>query len=246
MGVWRSVCCCACDSVPRATLCGTTIFSFGSPGTKMLESPLVTRRPSGAMVVFLMRNLILLLTSLPFVVGTFPVVRCSLAALQESLCSCAASRAALLKNDASNFSGVHLAAGSTTVFVSSLMNLWIAHVCASQLDGWGLWWSEILLRLYLPLRCFTTMGILLMFERNLFILELVENLPSWWGWWHPGPVYCQGEPLWDAWILWGLDTLLLWLLLDSLLLFRNSSTFDTFRWVLLSESEPGPMFSFTA
>ena len=84
----------------------------------MLESPLVTRRPSGVMVAFLMRNLILLLTSPPFVVGTFPVVRCSLADLQESLCSCAASHAALLKNDASTFSGAHLAAGSTTVSLS--------------------------------------------------------------------------------------------------------------------------------
>ena len=111
MGVRRSVCCCACDSVPGATLCGTNIFSFCSPGTKMLESPLVTRRPSGVMVAFLMRNLILLLTSPPFVVGTFPVVRCSLAALQESLRSCAASHV-------STFSGAHLAAGSTTVSVS--------------------------------------------------------------------------------------------------------------------------------
>ena len=109
--------------MPGATLCGTTIFSFGSPGTKVLESPLVTRRPSGAMVACLLRNLISLLRSLPFVVGTFPVVKWSLADLQESLRSCAASYASLLKNDASTFSGAHLAAGSITVSVSSLMNL---------------------------------------------------------------------------------------------------------------------------
>ena len=55
--------------------------------------------------------------------GTFPVVKWSLADLQESLHSCAASHAALLKNDASTFSGAHLAAGSITVSVSSLINL---------------------------------------------------------------------------------------------------------------------------
>ena len=99
-------------------LCGMTIFSLGSPGTKMLESPLVTSKPLGASVAFLMRNLISLFTSPPFVVGTFPVVRWSFADLHESLRSCAASHAAQLKKEAS-----HLAAGSTTVYVSSLMNL---------------------------------------------------------------------------------------------------------------------------
>ena len=54
-------------------MCGTTIFSLGSPGTKMLESPLVTSNPSGAIVAFLMRNLILLLTSPPFIVAVVVV-----------------------------------------------------------------------------------------------------------------------------------------------------------------------------
>ena len=89
----------------------------------MVESPLVTKSPSGANFACLIRNLISLLRSLPFVVGTFPVVKWSLADLQESLRSCAASHAALLKNDASTFMGAHLAAGSITVSVSSLMNL---------------------------------------------------------------------------------------------------------------------------
>ena len=61
--------------MPGATLCGTMIFSLGSPGVKMLESPLVTRRPSGASLACLIRNLILLLRSPALEVGVFPDMR---------------------------------------------------------------------------------------------------------------------------------------------------------------------------
>ena len=62
-------------NVPGATLCGTIIFSLGSLGTKMLESPFVTNSPSGAIVACLMRNLISLFMSPAFMVGTFPEIR---------------------------------------------------------------------------------------------------------------------------------------------------------------------------
>ena len=71
--------------VPGATLCGTIIFSLGSPGTNMVESPFVTRRPSGAIVACFIRNLISLFISPGFVVGTFPDVKWEIAARQESL-----------------------------------------------------------------------------------------------------------------------------------------------------------------
>ena len=87
--------------MPRATLCGTIIFSLGSPGTNTEESPFVTSRPSGAMVALRIRKRISLFRSPDFVVGTFPVVRCHFADLQESLLSWAAIQAALLKKDES-------------------------------------------------------------------------------------------------------------------------------------------------
>ena len=63
------------------TLCETIIFSLGSPGTKTVESPFVTSSLLGAMVAFLIRNLILLFISPDFVLGTFPVIRCCFADL---------------------------------------------------------------------------------------------------------------------------------------------------------------------
>ena len=72
-------------NVPGATLSGTMIFSLGSSGTNTLESPLVTRRPSGANLACLIRNQISLLTSPAFEVGVFPDIKWIFAALQESL-----------------------------------------------------------------------------------------------------------------------------------------------------------------
>ena len=71
----QSVCCYGGDSVPAAMLWGTIIFSLGLPGMKVEESPLVTRRPSGAMVALQIRNQISLFISPNFVDGTLPVVR---------------------------------------------------------------------------------------------------------------------------------------------------------------------------
>ena len=63
----------------------------------MVESPLVTKSPSGASLACLIRNLISLLRSPGLVVGVFPDIRWVLAALQESLLLCAWIQAALLK-----------------------------------------------------------------------------------------------------------------------------------------------------
>ena len=71
--------------MPGATLCGTMIFSLVSPGTKILESPFVTRRPSDASFACLIKNLISLFMSPGFEVGTFPDVRWEMAARQDSL-----------------------------------------------------------------------------------------------------------------------------------------------------------------
>ena len=57
--------------MPGATLCGTMIFSFGSPGTNILESPLVTSNPSEAILAFRIRNRISLFRSPDLVVGVF-------------------------------------------------------------------------------------------------------------------------------------------------------------------------------
>merc|ERR1712082_286180 len=59
----------------------------------------------------------------------------------------------------------------------SEMNLCMTQWSVSHSEGCLLWWSQIWLRSYLPLRCFTEIGILLMFERNRFILEDAENFP---------------------------------------------------------------------
>ena len=75
-----------------------------------------------------MRNLISLLRSPGFCDGTLPVVRCSLADLHESLFSCAASHAALLKKELSGLTAAHLAAGSMTVSDSSFMKLCMEQV----------------------------------------------------------------------------------------------------------------------
>ena len=163
--------------VPGATLCGTMIFSLGSPGINMVESPFVTSRPSGAIVACFIRNLISLFISPAFVVGTFPEIRWDLAAQQKSLLFCACNHAARLKNVVSGWIGPHLVAGSRTVSDMSEMNLCIAQWSVSHSEGCLLWWSQIWLRSYLPLRCFTEIGILLIFERNLFILEDAENFP---------------------------------------------------------------------
>ena len=61
--------------MPGATLCGTIIFSFGSPGTKILESPLVTSSLSEANLAFCIRNRISLFKSPALVVGVFPDIR---------------------------------------------------------------------------------------------------------------------------------------------------------------------------
>ena len=63
----------------------------------MVESPLVTRSPSGANFACLIRNLISLLRSPGFEVGVFPDIRWVLAALHESLLFWAWIQAALLK-----------------------------------------------------------------------------------------------------------------------------------------------------
>ena len=84
-------------SVPGATLCGTIIFSLGSPETKIVESPFVTSKPSEAILACFMRNLISLFISPGFEVGIFPEERWEIAALQESLFFCACNQAALLK-----------------------------------------------------------------------------------------------------------------------------------------------------
>ena len=76
---------CIWYNVPGAILWGTIIFSLGSPGTKIVESPFVTSSPSGAIVACFMRNLISLFMSPGFEVGTFPDDRCEMAARQESL-----------------------------------------------------------------------------------------------------------------------------------------------------------------
>ena len=78
-------------------MCGTIIFSLGSPGTYIFESPLVTKSPLVANFVFLIRNLISLFRSPDFVVGVFPDFKWVLAALQESLLLCAWIQAALFK-----------------------------------------------------------------------------------------------------------------------------------------------------
>ena len=89
----------------------------------MVESPFVMSSPSGAIVAFLIKNLILLWRSPPFPDGTFPDVRWLRAARQLSLRSCAAFHAALLKKEASGCKGAHLVAGSITVSDKSFMNL---------------------------------------------------------------------------------------------------------------------------
>ena len=73
--------------------------------------------------------------------------------------------------------GAHFAAGSRTVSERSEMNLWIEQVSDAQSDGCLLWWSEIVFKSYFPLKCFTMIGILLMLDKNLFILEEAENFP---------------------------------------------------------------------
>ena len=70
-----------------------------------------------------------------FVVGTFPVVRCHFADLHELLLSWAVIQAALLKKDESAWRGAHLAAGSSMVSDSSLMNSYMVHVSALHSGG---------------------------------------------------------------------------------------------------------------
>ena len=140
--------------MPGATLCGTIIFSLGSPGTYTLESPLVTRSPSLANLAFLIKNRISLLRSPDLVVGVFPDIRWYFAALQESLFSCACLQAALLKKVlltwlaprvmsgswcVTGCSGAHLDAGSSTVVEISEMNLWIEQTSDVQSDGCRDW-----------------------------------------------------------------------------------------------------------
>ena len=59
----------------------------------------------------------------------------------------------------------------------SEINLCIEQMSDVQSDGCLDWWSESVFRSYLPLRCLTTIGILFMFDRNLFIRDDVENFP---------------------------------------------------------------------
>ena len=73
--------------------------------------------------------------------------------------------------------GAHLDAGSRTVVEISEMNLCIEQTSAVHSDGCLDWWSDKVFRSYLPLRCLTTIGILFTLDKNLFILDEVENLP---------------------------------------------------------------------
>ena len=57
------------------------------------------------------------------------------------------------------------------------MNLWIEQVCELHSDGCLFWWSDIVFRLYFPLRCLAVIGILLMLDKKRFILNDVENFP---------------------------------------------------------------------
>ena len=123
----KNVCYYACDIMSLEQHCVGLLFSLGSPSVKIVESPLVTNSPSGAMGAFLIRNLISLFMSPALFVGVLPKIRCLLTDQQESLFSWAESQAALLKNDESAFMGAHLAAGSMTVSDKSLINLCIEH-----------------------------------------------------------------------------------------------------------------------
>ena len=112
---------------------GITIFSLGSPGENVLDSPVVTSSPSLVSMAFRMRNLISLNLSPDFCVAIFPVLRCCIAALHASLLCCALIHAALLEKDVSGNMAAHLAAGSTTVSAISLRNLCIEQFSEVQM-----------------------------------------------------------------------------------------------------------------
>ena len=134
---------CRWYNVPGATLCGTIIFSFGSPGTYILQSPFVTKRRSGASLAFLIRNLISLLTSPALDEGVLPDIRWVFAALQESLLSCAWIQAALLKNVLCTwFAPRNICEWLEASFGSRRMSLWCVTFSLSSLwgaitDTWG-------------------------------------------------------------------------------------------------------------
>ena len=112
---------------------GITIFSLGSPGANVLDSPVVTSSPSLVSMAFRMRNLISLNLSPDFCVAIFPVLRCCTVAWHASLLCCALIHAALLEKDVSGNMAAHLAAGSITVSAISLRNLCIEQFSDEQL-----------------------------------------------------------------------------------------------------------------
>ena len=56
-------------------------------------------------------------------------------------------------------------------------SMWRKRGSDEHSDGCLLWWSDNVFRSYFPLKCLTTIGILFILDKNLFIRDEAENFP---------------------------------------------------------------------